>query len=131
MAGTIEFLPDKGYILARISGPVSLQIARRLIADVAEASRKNGCTRIMMDVRQATAKASTLDLHGFASHLEDYGLDRLMKVAVVTSKTLGSPHFVETVARNRGFDLTVFYHYAEGEAWLVRNAVPAPDGGSL
>jgi len=120
---TLEYLSEKGYVKARIAGPIAMGAVRECAVGVFALAAANDCKKVMVDCSQATEHTGISDIHGFYSRLEQFGCDRRMSVAIVFSDRSGTDQFIETVARNRGFGLRVFPDLDDAEAWLVGEPV--------
>jgi len=116
---TVEHLPEKGYVRAHITGQIVPQDLRECAVEMFALATAHDCKKILVDSSRLIANTRISDIHRFYSRLGQFGCDRRMSVAIVFRDPSGSDHFVETVARNRGFGLRVFPHLEGAEAWLV------------
>jgi hypothetical protein len=81
------------------------------------------CKNILVNCLKANAETEISDIYGFYSRLDEFGCDRQTRVAIVVRGHPEKDKFIETVARNRGFDLRVFAELADAEVWLAREPV--------
>jgi len=116
---TVKSCAEKGRIQSCISGQVIIESARECALETFALAAAQSCRKILVDCRRATADTGISDIHGFYSRLDQFGCDRRMSVAIVFSGDPDKYQFIETVARNRGFDVRVFRELAVAEAWLA------------
>jgi hypothetical protein len=79
---------------------------------------KHGCKRILVDVREGQLDFSTTDIYKLSEMLDNGGLDRSWKRAVIASKQFEDFQFYETVMINRGYQLKIFSDPDEAMKWL-------------
>jgi len=120
---TLEFLSGNGYVQARISGNTVFEAARECAIQMFALAAGSDCKKILLDCRRATTDVGISDIHGFSLQIEHLGCDRQMRVAIVFRSQAVNYQFLETVARNRGFDFRVFTELADAEAWLAGEPV--------
>lgn len=120
---TLEYLQDKGYVRVRIEGTVVLPAARECALKVFHLATQTGCKKILLDSSRATVNTEVPDIHMFLSQMESMGGDRQMSIATIFRKQPDKFRYLETAARNRGFNFRVFPDVPDAEAWL--SGVPA------
>lgn len=111
----------KEYLVFKLDGVRS----RRTNAEVAEAIRetctKHNCNRVLVDALALESRLGVLDAH--AGPTTDFPRDvasKQIKVAVVDRKEFESGfRFFETVARNAGYFLRVFFDREAAVTWLL------------
>ena len=123
MGYTVEYLPEKGYAKAQITGPISLGAIRECAVKMFALAAAHDCKKVLVDSSQVIADTGISDIHRFYSRLEQFGCDRSMSVAIVSRDRSGTDQFIETVARNRGFGLRAFPDLDDAEAWLVGDPI--------
>lgn len=107
-------------ILAALKGEVDkdeyLAARQRVVAEVGKA----GSSGILLDLRQARLKISTLDVFAVASTTASVIPPGTKYAIVVSAETLESNDvkFGENVATNRGASLRVFEDEASARSWL-------------
>ncbi|OPY93252.1 MAG: hypothetical protein A4E73_00308 [Syntrophaceae bacterium PtaU1.Bin231] len=120
------------YVLEQAEGGRCIRLAfdgRVAIADL-EQSRKDlkdvlrgskGTRNVLVDMRKAALKVSTIDVHQFvASHRDELPAD--LRIAVlVDSQDWSIAIFAENVAHNRGTSLRAFRDETRARAWLEMN----------
>ncbi len=120
---TLEFLSGNGYVQARLSGNIVVEALRECAIQMFALAAGCDCKKILLDCCRATVDTGISDIHGFFSQIEHLGCDRQMGVAIVLRNQPEKYQFIETVARNRGFDFRVFTELADAEAWLAGQPV--------
>jgi hypothetical protein len=123
MKYAVEYLPERGYAKAQISGFPIVEPARECALGVFALAAEHDCTKVLLDATQVTEDSGISVIYGFYSRLERFGCDRRMRVALVRNGRMETDHFIETVARNRGFGLRVFRNLEDAEAWLMGEPV--------
>jgi hypothetical protein len=90
------------------------------LSDVRVACAERGCTAILVEEDLAGPGLPMLDLYQIveAGGESSRSLLRIAYVDVQQQARAGNARFVETVARNRGFNLRTFATTTEAEAWL-------------
>jgi len=123
MAWQVEHLTDDGVVMVVVSGETGLDDLLATFAAGATKARELGVKRLLIDGREMTLASSTTELYGLPGLLQERGLTRAHKVAIVFSGELEPDKdllFLETVFFNRGFPLRLFPEKNEAIVWLKR-----------
>lgn len=98
----------------------SLEQNKDITRQLNEASRQFECTKLLVDDRNVIYTSSILSLYELAKFYSTKdSLYNIQKIAVLADpKYKEDNDFYETTARNRGFNLHVFYSLEKAEAWL-------------
>jgi hypothetical protein len=116
----LTLAPDGSYAVLTIDKdvtPASTVERQRAMQAFATA---HGVSRFLLDTRGKRYTGSDFDLYTFARRtLPTESFDRRWRVALVTSHDDDSHDFLETVARNVGYNVMVFKDYDKGVAWLT------------
>ncbi len=123
---TLEYLSDGGYVVVRMGGRIVVEAARECALQVFRLAAENSCKKILLDCGDAIADTGISDIHKFFSQLEAMGCDRRMNIAIAFRRQPEIYQYLETVARNRGFDFRGFPELADAEAWLSGETVASP-----
>jgi len=115
-----------GYLHFRVTGENTPQTVRAYLSDVRVACAERGCTAILVEEDLAGPGLPMLDLYQIveAGGESSRSLLRIAYVDAQQQARAANARFVETVARNRGFNLRTFPTIAEAEAWLRETAAP-------
>jgi hypothetical protein len=116
---TLTSLSEDGtYILAQVVGDQSLAMARQGFTDIAALIATTGVAKILFDTRQQRTPMSTADSYEVAQLATQPAFASAI-FAVVVPGSLPLPHFIETVASNRGVRGRYFNDYDLALAWLA------------
>ncbi len=140
MAYTVVYDPDEDCVDASIEGAVDLALAQRYAQEIITQLRAHNCPRLLNDMRQASLKLSTIDLYDLPAwieeRLEEAGVSRACKRALLVSRDFRDYEFYETVSRNHGHLLKVFadakiagifHDTTKAHEWLgITRVKPAP-----
>jgi len=137
MAYTVIYDPDQDCVYAGIEGGVDLAVAQRYAQEIIEQLRAHHCLRLRNDMRKASLKLSTMDLYDLPAwieeRLEEAGVSRSCKRALLVSTDFRDYEFYETVSRNHGHLLEIFADskitgifrdIAKADEWLGLTKVP-------
>jgi hypothetical protein len=120
MNGQVEIVKKKDHLLVTVSGTFSPELSMESIDAMVTAAKKEDCKMILLDCRPMGGEIGVLER--FESGR--YGaltIPRTFKIALLARKDQVSPDkFFQTVARNRGVNLTVFTENDEALGWLMR-----------
>jgi len=121
MPWTIE-VEERDHIVRVVSdGPMRLVTIRQASAEAIASAPPDRTRKFLADERRMLPQLSTLEIFDLPGVLEDLGLRKADRVAVVYSKS--SPkrsdfEFFENVARNRGFSVQLFTDPDRAREWL-------------
>ncbi len=121
MPYAINLSGDGKYIILTIKGEINRKIAMPQNLEAHELGRNLGISRYLVDVTEARNTDSILDQHDFAykDMQENKGIDRSARVAALISPSDHSHDFIETVAKNSGFNLRLFNDRKKAERFLL------------
>jgi hypothetical protein len=112
MAYKVVYSPDEDCVHASIKGDVDLAMAQRYVQEIVKQLRAHHCLRLLNDMRKASIKLSTMDIYDLPAwieaRLEEAGVNRFCKRALLVSRDFNDYEFFETVSRNHGHLLEVF-----------------------
>ena len=115
---TLTSLSEDGtHIIAQVVGEHTLAMARQGFADIAALMVATGVTKVFIDTRQQRLSMSTADAYEVAQMATQPAF-RDAIFAVVAPGNLALPHFIETVANNRGVRGHYFNDEAQALDWL-------------
>jgi hypothetical protein len=91
---------------------VDLDTAHRYAQEIIEQLSAHNCLRFLNDMRQASIQLSTLDIYDLPAWIEgvmqEAGVSRACKRALVVASDFNEYKFFETVSRNHGHLVEVF-----------------------
>lgn len=131
MAYKVTYNPDEDCVHASIEGDVDLAMAQRYAREIIKQLRAHHCLRLLNDMRKASIKLSTMDIYDLPAwieeRIEEAGVSRSCKRALLVAKDFRDYEFFETVSRNHGQLLEVFadsritgifHDISKADAWL-------------
>jgi hypothetical protein len=142
MAYTVGYNAEEDYVWGRIDGVVDLDTAHRYAREIIKQLSAHNCLRFLNDMRQASVQLSTLDIYDLPAWIEEAvqeaGVSRACKRALVVASDFNEYKFFETVSRNHGHlvevftdsDTTgIFRNGAEACEWLGLKTNPLTEPG--
>jgi hypothetical protein len=70
-------------------------------AEIIKQLSAHNCLRLLNDMRQASLRLSTVDLYELPAWIEEAGVNRACKRALVVARDFNDYKFYETVSRNQ------------------------------
>jgi hypothetical protein len=117
---TLAIEAKGGHLFARASGVRTLDTVTAITMEVFDAALANHLSKVLIDVRELKGRLGILDSYLVVTRLfEKLRGKGIHKAAIVDERvpSLGG-WFLETVARNRGFNFRVFADQEEALEWL-------------
>ena len=115
-----NFIPEKGYIKAIVTGDFYLEDIRQAAKHCLKIAKKQDCHNYLIDSRKGSNQLSTLEMIFFVTGLVGMGFSYKDKVAFVIKSDLEKYNLAETIARNRGWGrLGYFSEILKAEEWLI------------
>ena len=116
-------------------------MARRYAHEIIKQLRAHHCLRLLNDMRKASIKLSTMDIYELPAwieeRLEEAGVSRFCKRALLVARNFSDYEFFETVTRNHGQLLevfadskmtSIFRDIAEADEWLGLTTAESASG---
>lgn len=125
MPWQVDYLTNEDAVTVTVSGPVTLEDFVGIHAAGIAMAREHDTRRILIDALGMIMAIPPTQLYGLPILLEEKGLTRGHKVAIVVTDHARPDEnlsFLETVFYNRGFPLRVFTETPEALAWLKPGA---------
>lgn len=122
MSHTLKYNPDTDCIELTVLGTFTMDRLKSIAPEVAGLAYKSGCRRILNDMSGATIAVSFTDIYRSPAEMDQSGIRRTTRRALVVPPSFGEADFLETVTRNRGHNLRVFQDRESAMKWL-RSAV--------
>ena len=112
MAYRVEYNAEEDCVQASIEGAVDLAMAQEYAGEIIKQLSAHQCHRVLNDMRKASLAVSTTDLYDLPAWIEEAmeeaGVSRGLKRALVVARDFSEYRFFETVSRNHGHLLEVF-----------------------
>ena len=119
MIRKIEYLEDMGFVKLTTSGKYELSAEVQTLERMVAALKENNCNRCMFDHRAASVMAPTLISYERSALYEKLWGDRSIRAAVVFQQLTEDYCFLETAARNQGWNIRIFDDYEQALSWLT------------
>lgn len=114
------FTSENGnYIVCRVNGAITVDIAREFTKKLSDLTRSTNIKRVLSDVRNARNELGTLENYYYAyKDMGEFNIQRNSRSAILVDPVDKSHDFVETVAQNAGYNVKVFQDETAAIAWL-------------
>ena len=109
----------ENYLFVRVEGEWTEKAIQQAIDDVADVTRANGYTRVLVDALNLSAPSAEINRYLAGQHIAK--TCRGLQVAVVYPKELDTG-FTQVTAANRGAQMAVFSDLASAERWLMNDS---------
>lgn len=115
---SIEF--GHGYLFARAHGKRTRATVTAITMEVFEVAKSRDFPKALIDVRELDGQLSVLDSYLIVTQVFEKLRGNVLRKAAILDTRMSSIRgwFIETVARNRGFNFRVFAGLQEAQAWL-------------
>jgi hypothetical protein len=114
MPGAVTLDSENRLIRVQFGSDSKVDNWKSALVEVRQLSEETGICRVLVDVREQTDLASTMDLFDFAT-----SLPRSIAFAVLCELHHEDHHFIETVAKNRGILVQDFDSEEKAIEWLM------------
>lgn len=118
MMHTLQYNPDTDCIELTIQGVFNMERLKAIAPEVAGLSEKSACQRILNDMSNATIDVSLADIYSSPQQMDNSGISRSTRRALVVPADFEQASFLETVTRNRGHNLKLFNDRGSALEWL-------------
>lgn len=121
MAYNLRVIPINEFLRTDVSGEVDLKASRELLKGLMDICVRENLDRILIDGREASSHASTVDVWTLANDLGSLGVSREYRVAVLNrpKDDFDRMAFLELCATNRGYQLKAFRDFEAAFTWLT------------
>jgi hypothetical protein len=120
MPADVKVIHSSDFIRARPDGEADLQLAEKLLKDIAEAGAGLDDFDILVDTRHLKGRLSVTDLWALAEKLVRFRKTFARRTAVLCPlERFDHARFFALCAENRGFNMHAFTSYEEAMEWLL------------
>ena len=120
MSFKISVSENSKYIIGKVDGQLTREMAQQLTKEYVKLIKSTGIKRILNDVRDVPNEMGILNAYEYAYRdVQDLGLPRNIRAAIVADGDDVSHEFQETVANNAGYYVKVFYSFDQAVEWLL------------
>lgn len=109
---------DSDCIELTVEGVFTMERLKRIAPEVAKLSEESGCQCILNDMSAATIDISLGEVYSSPQEMDNSGILRTTRRALVVPHDFDQAAFLETVTRNRGHNLKVFRDRESALEWL-------------
>jgi len=104
--------------MVTVQGELDLPLLQRIAKDVSKIIEREGCNRILNDLRNARATKKTMEIYNMPNTAKRAGVTQACKRALVVAEETTDFHFLETVFINQGHQVRIFTNIGDAKAWL-------------
>lgn len=108
MRYSVQYDSKNDCVFASVEGDVEMEALEQFAEEVVKQASEHNCRRLVNDLRKAKVKLSTLELYDLPHFIENAGLDRLCKRALIVSRDFDDYRFFENISLRRGHLVEVF-----------------------
>ncbi len=119
MSHRLCYDPDTDCILLTVEGTFNLDRLAEIAPEVARLCQVHDCHRILNDMSTARLELSLVDLFDSPRLMDESGISRSTRRALVVPRSFTDAEFLQTVTLNRGHTLQVFQNRELAKAWLL------------
>ncbi len=106
------------YLTLCVSGEVTLERIRELAPKVSGILKKNNCLRFINDMSVATINVSIGQMYSSPKVMDESGITRDIKRALVVPSDFKDAVFLENLTFNKGHNLKIFKNIDNAKLWL-------------
>lgn len=126
MPYTVSISESKRFIRIVVRVEMSRKVAAEIASEAVPMAKKLGIENFLYDVREAPNVETVLSNYEWAyKDMAAVEADRRARRALLVHPDDHSHDFVETVARNAGYNMRIFHDEEKAVAWLEDNEPPA------
>lgn len=122
MSYSLSYDKDNDLIVIIFGEKVGIDLIKEAAPKVARLCEETGCRRILNDMSNAMIDISIAQIPESPRIMDESQIARATKRALVLPRGFSEAHFLETVTRNRGHNLRVFFDLKKAMAWLRGDA---------
>lgn len=116
----IEHRAEENILWVKSKGQMDVPSANDMVKAVADAAVEYQCFNHIIDHRETTFLFSLSDYYDRPTINEKLGVSRKFKTAMVFPKLTEDTKFMETVFRNRGYNLRHFTDIEKAKEWVKK-----------
>ncbi len=119
MGYELSYDAEKKIIRGRVLGELNPSLVKNMAVDLEKLGRKHKCPRLLSDLREAVISKSLLDIYSMPRVVEQAGMQKSFRRAIVVNPPVNDYRFLEIVSVNEGQEVRVFSDPEEALRWLV------------
>jgi hypothetical protein len=116
----ISFDEKENILFVKTRGIMDIDTHKTMMKECLKMSKEKNCGRWLIDNSEITSqRMGTFDIHSVPQLFDGFGFSPRLQIAEVSLKKYANDFgFLETVCRNRGYALSVFYDVESALQWL-------------
>jgi hypothetical protein len=121
MSYDMRVIPISEFLRTDVSGEIDLQASRAILKQLLDNCARNNIHHILIDTREASSRASTVDVWTLANDLGSLGMGTEDRIAILNrpKDDFDRGAFLELCATNRGYQLRAFRDFESAFTWLT------------
>ena len=121
MSYDMRVIPISEFLRTDVSGEIDLQASRAILKQLLDSCASHNIHHILIDTREASSRASTVDVWSLANDLGSLGMGTEDRIAILNrpKDDFDRGAFLELCATNRGYQLRAFRDFESAFTWLT------------
>ena len=121
MSYDLRIIPISEFLRTDVSGEIDLQETRAVLKELLVVCSEKNIHNILIDGREASSRASTVDVWTLANDLGSLGMSTEHRIAILNrpKDDFDRGAFLELCAMNRGYQLRAFRDFESAFTWLT------------
>lgn len=117
MEWVLHYLPRHAVLLARIVGDYQTDASQLFLQALSLACQQHSPQAVLIDRRRSALKFSTMNIYAHPEEYRQAGISPSARIALVVTGISEDERFLETVFRNRGYNMKIFDNWRCAVAW--------------
>lgn len=121
MSYDMRVIPISEFLRTDVSGEIDLKASRKVLRELLDICSQQNIYHILIDGREASSRASTVDVWTLANELDSLGMSTQHRIAILNrpKDDFDRGAFLELCATNRGYQLKAFRDFESAFTWLT------------
>jgi hypothetical protein len=129
MPYSIRYDAERSFVRITLTSKFDLSLTKSAARAAMALASQHDCKALLMDFRETALIDETAGIYALVTSLPELGVKHNVAIACVSCRQDSGHRFLETAARNRGYDVKCFADLAGAESWLAQRASGARKGG--
>lgn len=121
MSYDMRVIPISEFLRTDVAGVIDLEASRKVLRELLGICSHNNIYHILIDGRDASSRASAVDVWTLANDLGSLGMGTEHRIAILNrpKDDFDRGAFLELCATNRGYQLRAFRDFENAFTWLT------------
>ncbi|HEY7533296.1 MAG TPA: hypothetical protein VH681_11010 [Nitrospiraceae bacterium] len=121
MAFDMRVIPISEFLRTDVSGTIDFEASRAILRELLAVCAQHNVRHILIDTREASSKATSVDVWSLANDLGNLGVSTTHRIAILNrpKDDFDRGAFLELCATNRGYQLRAFRDFELAFTWLT------------